>query len=65
MSDEPQATDAQVAVTRPATSDECFQSAARVLRFAEGETNPTMFDQYTTLAERWMELGSMMGGSDG
>lgn len=45
----------------PVHSDQCFQHAARVLRFAEGETNPVQFDQYMTLAERWMELGSTMG----
>lgn len=55
----------QVAVTFdfvPATSSSCFESAARVLRFAEVEDHPARFEQYMSLAERWMELGSVLGG---
>lgn len=48
--------------TVPATSAQCFQNAARVLHFAEGESDSRLFEQYATLAERWMELGTMMGG---
>lgn len=51
--------------TAPATSDACFQNAARVLHFAERETDSRLFEHWTTLAERWMELGTMMGSDDG
>lgn len=68
MSDEREATDStagKVAPPRLTNSDECMQNAARVLRFAEGETNQQLFEQYVTLSERWMELGlNMAGGSD-
>ena len=47
----------------PISQSQCFENAARVLRFAEGETNPVQFDQYMTLAERWMELGASAGES--
>lgn len=46
----------------PATARTCFESAARVLRFAETEDHPARFEQYLSLAERWMELGSVLGG---
>lgn len=64
MSDE-QAPATEKATTRPTSSGEAFQNAARVLRFAEGETDGRLFDQWTALAEKWMELGSIMGESDG
>jgi hypothetical protein len=65
VSDETQASsasDAQVAVARPNNSQGCLDQAARVLTFAEMETHPERFDQYTTLADKWMELGALMGG---
>lgn len=64
MSDELPASDAQVAVARPTNSRGCLDQAARVLMFAEGESDQRLFDQYTTLAEKWMELGELMGGSE-
>ena len=45
----------------PLTRSGCLENAARVLRFAEGETNPVQFDQWTSLAEKWMELGETIG----
>lgn len=65
MSDEQHtASDAQVAVARPTNSRGCLDQAARVLMFAEGESDQRLFDQYTTLAEKWMELGELMGGGE-
>lgn len=49
----------------PATSETCFQNAARVLQFAERETDSRLFEHWMSLAERWMELGSVMSGGEG
>ena len=56
---------ADVRVARPTTSRGCLDQAARVLQFAEGETDSRLFEHWTTLAEKWMELGELMGASDG
>lgn len=69
MSDEkpvadPKGVDAQVVVARPTNSRGCLDQAARLLLFAESETNDRLFEQYTALAEKWMELGELMGGSE-
>lgn len=47
----------QASTNTPITAADCNESAARVLRFAETETNGQLFEQYCTLAERWIELG--------
>lgn len=64
MSDETESSDAQVAVARPTNSRGCLDQAARVLQFAEGETDSRLFEHWTTLAEKWMELGELMGGGE-
>lgn len=64
MSDEQPTSDAQVTVERPTNSRGCLDQAARVLQFAERETDSRLFEHYTTLAEKWMELGELMGGHE-
>lgn len=65
MSEDTPAPVSDVQAQAPSTnSGSAFQQAARVLRFAEGETDSRLFDHWMTLAEKWMELGSIMSGDE-
>ncbi|WP_435107806.1 hypothetical protein [Nocardiopsis synnemataformans] len=48
----------QTAETAP-TRDECMASAARLLRWAEAETDLAKMGQFDDLAQTWINLASL------
>lgn len=55
MSDEARPTN-----TAPLSPSGCLEDAARMLRFAEGETDSRLFEHWTSLAEHWIELSAQV-----
>jgi len=46
------------------TPDECYGSAARILRNAEGCLDREMMDKLDSIARSWMALGAMVEDGD-
>lgn len=56
---DPTAPDAETVPSR----DECMAASARLLRFAEGETDLAKMSAYDDLAQTWINLASLHDGA--